>query len=186
MAGETKSGYVQEMGRTKSGASAKLKINGTWTTVNNRSANIDGIQPGAYVEYQLGGFNGSDGKWIPTIDRIRPAQAPQGQPPGQGTAQAGSPVSRLKSASWDDSSMRFMSNLIGAAIMAGKIETPIQISDWALAAQDALLVLTGERPQRPAEGPGTGQSTPNSGNTDEGWDDLAPSATGREPGSDDW
>jgi hypothetical protein len=162
---DTKSGYVQGKERSKSGKSWKLKLDGKWISVSNR-ANMDGVEQGVYVEYQTGGFNGEDGKFIPTVERIRPAAAPAGSTPPTSN---GSPA-RLRSAVWDDSALRFISNVVGCAIEKGLCETPLQVSDWALAAQDALLTLNGERIKGPTEAP-----EPPSDNEDpEGWDDLAP------------
>jgi hypothetical protein len=176
---DTKAGYVQGKERSKSGKSWKLKLDGKWISVSNR-ANMDGVEQGVYVEYQTGGFNGEDGKFIPTVERIRPAQAPAGSTPPATNGAA----SRLLSAAWDDSALRFISNVVGCAIESGKCESPIQLGEWAFAAQDALITLTGERIQGQAQTPETPDSTPSGSGDIEGWDDLAPAPKG--PHSPPW
>lgn len=166
---ETITGFIQAKERAKSGKSWRVQLNGRWLTVSNR-ANLDGVEQGIYVEARMGGFNGNDGKWVPTIDAIRPAQAPQQPPNGyQGTASpqpGNAPVSRLASAHWDDSALRFISNVVGCAITAGKCADPERILAWTAEAEAALKSLG--QAQAPAWG---SQQTPGS----------AP----REPGSDD-
>lgn len=182
---ETKAGYVQAKARNKSNTQDRIQINGTWYGVD-RGANTDGIAQGVYVEYQLGGFTSRNGQWVPTIARVRPVSAPAGStPPVNGS---NGHASKLKSAAWDDSALRFISNVVGCAIESGKCDTPLQVSDWSLAAQDALLRLTGERIQEQAAAPGIPgqQSPPPSSGDPEGWDDLAPPsrAQGSAPPSD--
>lgn len=161
--------YVQAKERSKSGKSWKLQLNGKWLSVSNR-ANMDGVEQGVYVEYQLGGFPGNDGKFIETVDRIRPAQAPAGSTP---PSTAG--VSKLKAALWDDSSLRFISNIVGSAITANRLESPLDVKVWTLAAEQALLSLQGEH-QGPTEAPASSQS--GGGENEQGWDDLAPPSKG--------
>lgn len=169
MASDNIFGYVQARERSKSGKSWRLQVGGKWYTVSNR-ANLDGIQQGVYVECRMGGFPADNGSWISTIEGIRPAQAPQGgYPPnphqgGQNAANAppGAP-SRLASAHWDDSALRFLSNVVGSAITAGVIKDPVEVLAWTQAAEESLRSL-GQ-----AQTPGRGGS------------DIPGSASGEEP-----
>lgn len=131
-------GMVQEMNPSRSGASMRLKINGRWLVAGNR-VNLDGVQKGSSVEYEEGSFAGQDGKPIPCINRIRPA--PQAN--GHGAA----PSTVPKSCGLDEASLRFISNVVGSALAAGKIETPIQVAAWVRAARKALAQLSKPEPE---------------------------------------
>jgi len=163
---ETLSGYVQAKERTKSGKAWKLKLNGKYISVSNR-ANMDGVDQGSFVEYELGGFQGDNG-WVSTIDRVRPAKAPDGaqQERAYNGAAAGSSLpSRLANAAWDDSALRFISNVVGCALTAGHAKDPTDILAWTAAAEQALKNLG--QAQAPTLGNKTSGPAP------------------REPGSDD-
>lgn len=172
---DTKAGYVEAKERARSGKSWKLKLGGQWYSVSNR-ANLDGVEQGLYVEYRLGGFNGNDGKWITTVDAIRPAKAPDGaqQARNYNAAQNGSPVpSRLASAYWDDSALRFISNVVGCAVTAGHAKDPTDVLAWAAAAEQALKNL------------GQAQTPTGSGVSQGPAPRSESSSSSREPGSDD-
>lgn len=170
-------GYVQARERSKSGKSWRLQVGGKWYTVSNR-ANLDGIQQGIYVECRMGGFSADNGNWIPTIEGVRPAPAPQGgYPPnprqgGQNAANSlsGAP-SKLASAHWDDSSLRYLSNLVASAITAGNIKDPVEIMAWTAAAEMSLRNLG--KTQIPERG---GSDTPGSASEEEDFsnDDIPP------------
>ena len=129
----------------------KLKIDGKWIWPDKR-CNLDGIEPGMQVEFEMS-YGGSDGK-LPILTKIWPKRASNGAPAPAGTAIEVSPL--------DDSGMRFVSNLVGSAIMAGKVDKPYELSTWTVAARRAFAAL-----QKPENGLD---------------DDLG---TEREPGSDD-
>lgn len=120
-------GTFQEWGKTSTGG-PKLKIEGKWV-FPDRKANLDGIEPGAYVEYETR-QGGNDGK-LTILNRIRPAQPSAGQ----------KPAAAVQSPAWDDSGMRFISNIVGSAIAGGKLESPTDVKAWTLAAQEALQAL---------------------------------------------
>lgn len=171
---ETKAGYVELKERARSGKSWKLKLGGQWYSVSNR-ANLDGVEQDVYVEYRLGGFNGNDGKWITTVDAIRPAQAPAGFRPPQGSGSGPIAASKLASAHWDDSALRFISNVVGTAIQVQAEEMrPEDLITWALAAEQALLSLG--KTQGPAQTPSGSGVNPGSAPKD---------PLRREPGQDD-
>ena len=161
MASENLTGYVQGRERAKSGKSWRLQVGGKWYTVSNR-ANLDGIEQGVYVECRMGGFSADNGNWIPTIEVIRPAQAPRAQTPPPGGGSGHIAASRLASAHWDDSALRFLSNVVGSAITAGVIKDPVEILAWTAAAEESLRSLG--KTQTPARG---GQSEPESASGEE-------------------
>lgn len=110
----------------------KLKIDGKWIWPDKR-CNLDGIEPGTRVEFEMT-YGGSDGK-LPILTKIWPSRAPQA--PG-----APAPMATVLSP-LDDSAMRFISNLVGSAIMAGKVEKPYHLSTWTVAARKAFETLKG-------------------------------------------
>lgn len=170
MSDETKTGYVQAKARNKANTQWRLQLNGTWYGVD-RSANVDGVEQGVYVEYQLGGFkNSQNGQWVPTVARIRPAQAPSGAQQAQSynAALAGSAApSRLASAHWDDSALRFISNVVGCAIESGKCAQAEDLLVWATMAEIALKNMG----QAQASGPGSGSASKDEPEGDPGFDD---------------
>lgn len=121
-------GTFQEWGQTRNGG-PKLKIDGKWV-FPQRSTNTDGLQPGMKVEYEthLGGDKGT----LVLLDRIRPA--PQAPSNGAG------PVFPIPPA-YDEAELRFISNVVGSALTAGKLSAPHEVTVWALAAQRALGAL---------------------------------------------
>jgi hypothetical protein len=125
-------GNFTEWGKTSTGG-PKLKIEGKWV-FPDRKCNLDGLEPPLYVEYETRA-GGDDGKLI-ILNRIRPAPPPPGQEPPK-------PV---KTAGWDDSALRFISNVVGSAITGGKCESPTDVRVWTLAAQEALQALTEREP----------------------------------------
>lgn len=135
-------GTVQEMNPSKSGKSQRLKINGKWLIANFK-VNLDGVVPGASVEYEEGSFVGNDGTPVATVAKIRPAQQ-SAYPPNQnggGQNAANSPVTIPKSAPVDEASLRFISNVVGSALTAGIIKAPTEVGSWAIAALRALKSL---------------------------------------------
>lgn len=165
-------GYVQARERSKSGKSWRLQVGGKWYTVSNR-ANLDGIEQGIYVECRMGGFSADNGNWIPTIEGIRPAQAPRAPTPPQGRGSGPIVPSRLASAHWDDSALRFLSNVVGSAITAGVIKDPVEVLAWTAAAEESLRSLG--QMQAPARG-GQAGSESASGEEDPGFsnEDIPP------------
>jgi hypothetical protein len=120
-------GNFTEWGKTSTGG-PKLKIEGKWV-FPDRKANLDALEPPLYVEYETR-QGGNDGK-LTILNRIRPATPPPGQKP---PAAVNAPV-------WDDSGMRFISNVVGSALAAGKLESPTDVRVWTLAARQGLLAL---------------------------------------------
>lgn len=120
-------GTVNERGHTKTGG-PRLKIDGKWMYPDRR-CNLDGIEPGGYVEYEtsLGGNQGT----LVILNRIRPAPRPAGMP--NGTAP--------QSAAVEEASLRFISNVVGSAITAGVIKDPNQVGPWSISALRALKSL---------------------------------------------
>lgn len=121
-------GTFQEWGRTSKGG-PKLKLDGRWV-YPSRGCNTDGLNPGMAVEYETS-MGGNDGKLV-ILNRIRPA--PQGSAPPANNA-----------APYDESELRFISNVVGSALTAGTIKEPGQLMEWALAAQGALKALKGPK-----------------------------------------
>lgn len=124
-------GIVNERGQSQRGT-PKLKIDGTWYVASRM--NLDGIEPGARVEYEPGSFPTQDGKQIKCINRIR-IVAPAGSGPANGNGKANPAVS-------DDAEMRFISNVVGQAIAAKTLVEPTDIPKWVAAAKGAI------RPQK--------------------------------------
>lgn len=120
-------GTFTEWGQTRNGG-PKLKIDGKWV-FPQRGTNTDGLQPGMRVEYDthLGGDKGT----LVLLDRIRPAA----QPP-----QSNGPVFPIPPA-YDEAELRFISNVVGSALTAGKLIAAHEVTVWALAAQRALGAL---------------------------------------------
>lgn len=123
-------GVVQEMNPSKSGQSQRLKINNKWLVANYK-VNLDGVSKGIHVEYEESSFRGNDGKDVMTVARIRPAQ---GSVPKNGAIVP-------QSASVDEASLRFISNVVGSALTAGIIKAPTEVGPWAIAALRALKSL---------------------------------------------
>lgn len=118
-------GTVNERGHTKTGG-PRLKIDGKWMYPDRR-CNLDGIEPGGYVEYEtsLGGSQGT----LVILNRIRPAPRPAGMPAAP------------QSAAVDEASLRFISNVVGSAITAGVIKDPKEVGPWSISALRALKSL---------------------------------------------
>lgn len=151
---DTQTGYIQAKQRNQANTQWRIQIGGKWYGAD-RAANIDGCEQGSFVEYQLGGFNNRNtGQWVSTIARIRPASPPQAGYPasqpqgGQNAANSppATPPARLASAHWDDSALRFISNVVGCAIAAGKAADPVDVIAWARSAELALMELNGKVP----------------------------------------
>src|SRR5690348_7683480 len=116
-------GQLTEVGRTKNNTGPKYKIDGQWY-YPARSCNTDGLQPGMQVEYEMS-WGGNDGK-LRILDRVRPAGVPP-QSNGNGSHRAAPSQPNIPTVALsplDDSGMRFVSNLVGSAVMAGKIDAP--------------------------------------------------------------
>lgn len=124
-------GLFQEWGQT-SNQSPKLKIAGKWV-FPTRTCNLDGLNPGMQVEYEthMGGNKGT----LPILDRIRPAprqdQGPGGPSNGSSSAQTGTTIT-------DGDILRSVSNIVGNACAAGKIDDPLKVHLWVNATYDAF------------------------------------------------
>lgn len=123
-------GVVNEIGRSQKGT-PKLKIDGKWYPAGR--LNIDGIQPGSRVEYEVGSFQGQNGP-VACLNNVRPI-APPPAVNGKGTNSAVS----------DDAEMRFISNCVGQAIAAKTLIDPVDIAKWVAAARGAIHRPLAER-----------------------------------------
>jgi len=125
---------VNEFGRSQKG-NPKIKLDGKWYPVGRN--NTDGIQPGMQVEVEYGSFPDSrTGQPVACINKIRPA--PQAQQP---KSNGHTPTGAVEVSPLDDSGMRFISNIVGSAIAAGKIEKPFEVTTWSIAAYRAFKAL---------------------------------------------
>lgn len=129
-------GTVQERCSSRNGK-PQLKINGKYIFVGR--CNTDGIDKGSQVEYETNTFG--DGGKLTGLLSIRLAQ-PNGAPRSNGS-QAPSPASFF-----DGDELRFISNVVGSAIMAKSAASPTDVKGWALAAREALEALKGAPAQR--------------------------------------
>lgn len=132
-------GRFQEWGRTNSDG-PKLKIAGKWLFPDRR-CNLDGLNPGMDVEYEIH-MGGRDGK-LPILDRIRPAPRSN----GAGSPQTGSTIT-------DGDILRSVSNVVGNACAAGKIADPVDVLQWVNAAYSAFTTMG--KAQAPTGGSGSG------------------------------
>lgn len=125
-------GVVNEIGRSQRGT-PKLKIDGKWYPAGR--LNIDGIESGSRVEYEVGSFQGQNGPvaCLNKVQIIAPASNGYGSP------------AKVNPAVSDDAEMRFISNCVGQAIAAGTIKEPSQIPAWFSAAKAALKQPTVDR-----------------------------------------
>src|SRR6185312_5282514 len=115
-------GQLTEVGRKKNNTGNRYKIDGNWY-YPSRTCNTDGIQAGMQVEFESS-FGGNDGK-LRILNRVRPGGVPSQQhstPNGHGAPGHLPQVQVAVLSPLDDSGMRFVSNLVGSAIMAGKVE----------------------------------------------------------------
>jgi hypothetical protein len=121
-------GTVQERCNSRNGK-PQLKIGGKYIYVGR--CNIDGIDQGAYVEYETNTFGERNN--LTGLLSIRLAKPANGSaPPGGGI----SPPS-----GFDGDELRFISNVVGSAIMAKSAASPTDVKGWALAAREALEAL---------------------------------------------
>lgn len=112
----------------------KLKIDGKWIWPDKR-CNLDGIEPGMRVEFEMI-YGGSDGK-LPILTKIWP------QTNGNGHAQmeAAVEVSPL-----DGEGMRFISNVLGSGLRGGVIKAPHELTQWTQAAYRAFKSIGAGEP----------------------------------------
>lgn len=127
-------GTVQERTTSRNGK-PQLKINGKYIFVGR--CNTDGIDKGSYVEYETNTF-GNDGKLTGLLS-IRLAQQ-NGGAKSNGSQPAAPSF-------FDGDELRFISNVVGSAIMAKSAGSPTDVKGWALAAREALEALKSTRPQ---------------------------------------
>jgi hypothetical protein len=116
-------GVIQEKGHSQKGA-RKLKINDRWHFVGR--VNCDGIETGMRVEYTTAPFG--DGNKLSGLQTLRPLRDESGG------VQTGSTIT-------DGDILRSVSNIVGNAAAAGKIDYPGQIHAWVDAAYTAFMVV---------------------------------------------
>lgn len=126
-------GTVQERGRTQKGA-PKLKIDNKWMFVG-RNCNTDGVEVGTYVEFETHTFG--DQNNLVSLDRMRPAQKPNGSSNGGSQPSPSSPTTPP----YDEAELRFISNVVGSGMTGQQIKEPAQVSVWSIAAYRALQAL---------------------------------------------
>lgn len=119
-------GTVQERCSSRNGK-PQLKIGGKYIFVGR--CNTDGIDKGSYVEYETNTFG--DGGKLTGLLSIRLAKSSNGSA-SPGPTPAGG---------FDGDELRFISNVVGSAIMAKSVGSPTEVKGWALAAREALEAL---------------------------------------------
>jgi hypothetical protein len=162
-------GTVQGREFSKKG-SLKLKIEGKWMFVGR--CNVDGIDTGAYVEYDTNTF-GDRGNLI-GLQAIRVVPRPQNAAPAQSNGHA-VPASNsgIELSPLDDSGMRFISNIVGSAITAGTLKDPVEVEKWTMAALGAFRALMGRtlarEPGEDDDDPNESENPAPQGNTGTRW-----------------
>jgi hypothetical protein len=140
-------GTVQGREFSKKG-SLKLKIEGKWMFVGR--CNADGIDNGAYVEYETNTF-GDRGNLI-GLQSIRVVPRPQQSSAPQSNGHAAPPSNGgIELSPLDDSGMRFVSNVVGSAIAAGTLKDAVEVEKWTMAALGAFRALMGRQLREPGE-----------------------------------
>jgi len=134
-------GTVQGREFSKKG-SLKLKIEGKWMFAGR--CNVDGIDTGTYVEYDTKTFGEKNN--LIGIERIRVVPRPQQNASSNGNGHA--PTGGVELSPLDDSGMRFVSNLVGIAILAKTIVDPAEVEKWTMAALGSLRALSGRESNR--------------------------------------
>lgn len=114
---------MTEAGKTSTGKQ-KLKIGGHWYYLGRA---LKGASPAVGtaidLKYSLFGDKGD----LRSLEAWRPSQDAK-------AAQAATPVP----AGIDEASLRFISNVVGSAIMSGACKDPVAVSIWFNAAKGAL------------------------------------------------
>lgn len=117
---------VEQVTTSKSGKALRVKAGGTWYGAKKDSGITAGMEIDAIIE------DGNYGPWIAKykVTTAAPAQAP-----------ATAPVNGGDHHGLTGDELRFVSNIVGTAIQAGKLTDPAEISAWAKAARMTLKEL---------------------------------------------
>lgn len=125
-------GKVETIGKSKSGKTWRVKIGGQYYGANFDS-NLDSAV-GRVIDFTY--EDGEFGKWVKSWAHIgggsqAPSPAPQTAP--NSPAEAGSTLSEPE--------LRFISNVVGQAILSKTLTDPLQIGQWAKSARQTLKEL---------------------------------------------
>lgn len=132
-------GKVQEVGTTQKGG-PKIKISGVWVYAAPQ-LDVSGLVVGREVEYWTKTF-GKDNNllgleaWLPFQAGPQTAVATSGAPLHPAPSAPREPIGTPSELT--EAELRFVSNVVGSAIMSGAIKEPTAIASWFLMARVAV------------------------------------------------